>query len=166
MAINHNGHDHPATPAGRAACRKAMAAGTTPAPAKPGKAKITVLPKGGRKPIPAKGVQGPDGDMAAEGWRVRGTAIPQDSKLLGVPAYVAEAIKLAWSNDWYVRVGDLWGKSGKSVVIVNGDRDDSVPTRELGIGWNSTGIKAVFIRVDGEATTVPSLNEGLRQLAA
>lgn len=28
--IDHTGHDHPATPAARAACRKALAAGTAP----------------------------------------------------------------------------------------------------------------------------------------
>jgi hypothetical protein len=28
MAISHAGHNHPATPAGRAACRKSMAAGS------------------------------------------------------------------------------------------------------------------------------------------
>lgn len=33
MAINHSGHSHDNTPKGRAACRKAMAAGTGPAQA-------------------------------------------------------------------------------------------------------------------------------------
>lgn len=32
MAISHAGHNHPATPAARAACRKALAAGTTTTP--------------------------------------------------------------------------------------------------------------------------------------
>jgi hypothetical protein len=166
MTINHNGHDHPATPAGRAACRKAMAGGATPAPAT-GKMKITVAPKGGRKPVKVKGVQGPDGDMAAESWRVRGTGIPEGSKLLGVPAYIAEAIQHAWAQDWYVRVGQQWDSKRKTVVIVKDDRNDDAPTRELGVAWIGTGIHGVMFRpAEGEeAVLVPSLNEGLRLMA-
>jgi hypothetical protein len=160
MAMSHVGHDHPATPAGRAACRKAMASGSTPVVTK----KVTTTTKA--KPVnkpeadpekPAKKVKG-DTEQA---WRIPLTAIPDGSSLLGMPAYVAEFIKLAWRSEWRVDVGPVWHRDGRRSVRVSTYRGEVIVrwTRE------GNGITSVVWSSDVDATDqLGSLNEGIRKL--
>lgn len=163
MAVNHAGHDHPATPAGRAACRKAK--GGVPITAEDrarGKAaaKITkrlAAEKASVEPVPEKKVKGDTEQL----WRVRLTGIPEGSSLLGMPAYVAELIKLAWRQEWRTEVGNVWHADGRRSVVVKSYRGDLV------VRWTrgGNGITSVEWRSDVDGSEeLGSMNEGIRKL--
>jgi hypothetical protein len=161
MAVNHAGHNHPATPAGRAACRKA--GGATPNKAPVTKAKAKSLGKrmvehaaSDEVPTPKK-IKG-DTEQA---WRVPLTAIPDGSSLLGMPAYVVEFIKLAWRSEWRVDVGPVWHKDGRRSIRVSTYRG------EVTVRWTreGNGITSAVWSSDVDATDqLSSLNEGIRKL--
>jgi hypothetical protein len=123
MAISHADHDHPNTPAARAACRKQMGRGDVPLTG---------------NPVPAGGVAG---RMAAaltvvprrrgDGGVVRGmkaaapktlkkpnTKIKNIGDLTDMPQMLAYAVRLAWQHDdLQVVVGDPFNDHEANIVI-------------------------------------------------
>ncbi len=153
MAISHAGHDHPATPAARAACRKAMA-GSAPAVGvvlKDGsRGTMTVAPRRGRK------AAGPD--MKPRALRNEGDLA------FGVPHEFSNAIRMAWTLGWTVRTGDPYNDTEKRVLITS-------PAGELALVYKSAnpGVWGVFWRPVGSSVTsrlmdAPVIAEGMRLL--
>lgn len=138
MAISHDGHDHPATPAGRAACRKAMAAGN--APAATGKpAKMTVVPR-------TKGdggvVKGLKASASTRNLKKPGTRLKDIGDLPDVPRMLAHGARLAWAEGWEVKVGEQFNDLEARIVCAG-------PTAELALVWKPSlphGVWGVFVR--------------------
>lgn len=119
MAISHADHDHPNTPAARAACRKTMGATGAPVGAvrklaedagivRP--AKITVAKSPGTKGL----------REAAEAVRTRkreNTKIKSIGDLTDVPAMLAYAVRLAWAADLEVVAGHPFNDTEANIVI-------------------------------------------------
>jgi hypothetical protein len=158
--MSHAGHDHPATPAGRAACRKAGGA-STPVVTKKSPVKESLgkrMVKHAAEPEkPVKKVKGDTEQL----WRVPLTVIPDGSSLLGMPAYVAELVKLAWRKEWRVDVGPVWNTDGRRSVRVSTYRG------EMTVRWmrEGSGITSVVWASDEDgAEELGSMNEGIRKL--
>jgi hypothetical protein len=157
MAMSHVNCDHPATPAGRAACRKRSAgiqgvaertartlSGDMPQPAdRPGKVRTTV--RGGRVTTePAK-------------TRTRTLKAPHD--LADVPAPFGAVIRHAWKQGWAVKTGDPYNDTERRIVITS-------HSRELSLVWRATtpfGVHGVFMRPLSSSVTqkLDTLNEAL-----
>lgn len=188
MAMSHAGHNHPATPAGRAACRKglgkvipgnpptivakdqaqakrtakAMDTTITAEDRARGKAaaKITKQHAAARdNAVPEKKIKGD----TQQSWRVPLTDIPDGSSLLGWPVYVSEAVRLAWRNGWRTEVGRQWKTDGARSVVIKSTRGD------LTIHWTHGGpgiTSVVWSSAFGQhgPMELTSMNEGLRLL--
>jgi hypothetical protein len=159
MAMSHAGHNHPATPAGRAACRKAGATeeNRVDAVVKSRTKSKPAVKKADAEPVPERKVKGDTEQL----WRVRLTGIPEGSSLLGMPAYVAELIKLAWRQEWRTEVGNVWHADGRRSVVVKSYRGDLV------VRWTrgGNGITSVEWRSDVDGSEeLGSMNEGIRKL--
>jgi hypothetical protein len=125
MAISHADHDHPATPAARAACRKAMAGGGVVAsrivrsrvPAGPVRL-VGVEPRKTRRTPVVNG-----GAPVAERRRF----IRSEGDLADVPHVFSSAIRHAWCQDgWTVQYGNPYNNTEKRIVIGNGHGDELV----------------------------------------
>lgn len=152
MAISHAGHDHPATPAARAACRKAMG-GTAPAPA----------PKKPVGPIRLVGV------AKANGTGFRAFVINNEGDLAAeVPHVFSGAIREAWSKGWKVTSAHPYNDTEKRVEITS-DRGTVALVYKAA---NPNGVWGVFWRATNETIThritdapVGIVAEGVRRLA-
>jgi hypothetical protein len=129
MAIDHSAHDHPATPAARAACRKMMAAmetaasggtivttGTKARPAVGAVRLVGVEPRRARRVATVNG-----GAPVAERRRF----IRTEGDMADVPHVFSSAIRHAWVQDgWTVRYGNPYNNTEKRIVIDNGHGDE------------------------------------------
>lgn len=132
MAVSHKDHDHPNTPAARAACRKAMAA--TPGKSfaenagvptamqklasgivKP--AQMTVVPRKRGDGGVVKGLQATAPRIADRRLKVSGTMIKVTGDLADMPVELAAAVRAAWEKDWDVQVGERFNETERRVVI-------------------------------------------------
>lgn len=138
MAMSHSSCQHPATPAGRAACRKAMAA-TVQAGNDPKPATWTVTPwrtKRARSE-PTRDLKRP------------GTYLRTIGDLPDVPRMLAHGARIAWSRDWGVKVGRPFNDHESRLVIegLNG---------EISLVWKVTlphGVWGIFYRQYGNSIT-------------
>lgn len=120
MAISHADHDHPATPAARAACRKAMG-GTTNTAARPAVGTVRLVGVEPRKTRRAATVNG--GAPVAE----RRKFIRDEGDMPGVPHVFSAAIRHAWHQEgWTVQHGNPYNDTEKRIVIGNGHGDELV----------------------------------------
>lgn len=144
---SHAGHDHPATPAARAACRRTGGAQVAP--------KATV--EATQRPTKA----------TARATRTRDTvrrviASTGDLGGLAVPHAFSSVIRWAWDRGLEVRTGDIYTDDQRSVTITSDHG-------WLTLTWRSTqpnGVHAVSYRPRGTsvATQLPTVNEGMRAL--
>jgi hypothetical protein len=129
MAISHAGHDHPATPAGRAACRKMMAnmegaaSGgtivTTGTKARPAVGTVRLVGVEPRRTRRASKVNG--GTPVAERRRF----IRDESDMADIPHVFSAAIRHAWHQDgWSIRYGNPYNNTEKRIIIDNGHGDE------------------------------------------
>jgi hypothetical protein len=161
--MSHADCDHPRTPAGRAACRKAGNTGT---------AKIRVVQRtkgdGGvvkatQKAMADAGVSGTPKrrrsavsvDLKRPGTRLRG-----NHDLADVPRVFMRAINAAWENDWEVIVGETFDHTSRR-IIVRAEHGD------INLAWSSAnpnGLQRVAFRPAGTSVTsvVSTLNGALR----
>lgn len=124
MAISHKDHDHPNTPAARAACRKAMASsieiGATPdtiaAAFNKKPAQVTVVPRKRGDGGVVKGMQA----AAPKNVKRPNTLIKADHDLADVPRMLAYGVRLAWAADWDVKVGDRFNEN-EARIEIHGD---------------------------------------------
>lgn len=135
MAISHADHDHPNTPAARAACRKAMNRGTThetvenvTGDRKP--AKMTVVPR-------RKGDGGVVKGMKAAGLE-RFLKVPSDIPV-DCPQPLHFAITRAWENGWDVIEGYKLNDMENRILIAG-------TVAQVSIVWNAAGFFGVFTR--------------------
>jgi len=165
MAINHADHDHPATPAARAACRKAMGTDQTMVERNTAileanrrgelKTNNTVLkgvaPRGRKsreaKPFTIKH----EGDLAAE-----------------VPHLFSGAIRYAWDKGWTVRSAHPYNDTEKRIEITSEHGTLALVYKSA----NPNAVWGVFFRPINtsitsriEAAEVGIVNEGMRRLA-
>ncbi len=183
MAISHADHNHPATPAARAACRKAMATGTslvvcTHGPSCP----IHTTCDGGCPPVGQVVIKGtvrlvgvaPRKTRAARtnGAPVaaRRRFIRDESDMADIPHVFSAAIRHAWHQDgWSVQYGDPYNNTEKRIVIDNGHDDRLVLVYKAG----QHHVNAVFYH-PAKVTTdrqrgikvgeAPHVSNGLRML--
>lgn len=140
MAISHADHDHPNTPAARAACRKLMEKGNAPkggvkrnsSLATP-LAKMTVVP---RKRGDGGVVQG------LKNAKRPNTLIKADYDLADVPRMLAYGVRMAWALDLDVKVGDRFNDEEKRLVIQHEEAEIALVWRDK----RPDGIWAVFVR--------------------
>jgi hypothetical protein len=167
MAISHADHDHPNTPAARAACRKAMTSGVctcndsarteaqrgkilihapgcpqkfvaVASSAKQGPAQMTVIP---RKRGDGGVVKGMKAAKPVE-LKKEGRLLKDIGDLPDVPRMLAYGARLAWSVDWEVRVGTPFNDT-ESRIVVKG------ALAEIALVWKSSmpnGVWGVFVR--------------------
>lgn len=157
MTMSHADHDHPATPADRAACRKALTGAPNDepwmtrhqeqldslSPAK-GKRTLRVEPKAGKQPAQLKRTN---------------TTIKAEHDLADVPAICATAVRYAWSKEWPVTVGYPFNASERRFII-------SARLGEITIIWktdNPYGLNRITFRLHGDPrwTGCTSLNEAI-----
>ena len=138
MAINHKDHDHPNTPAARAACRKAMAAGETPMSATDGvtpaedAATWHVVPRRTKRAPKA-----PSGNLKRPGTRLRTIGDLPD-----VPRMLAYGARLAWAAGYEVKIGEQFNDTEARIVIA-GDK------AEIALVWKPSlpdGVWGIFVR--------------------
>lgn len=149
MAINHAGHDHPATPAARAACRKRMSNGQSPRDesAERALAGITTTPAQMTVVPRTRG----DGGVVRGAKRAKpstvnvkrtNTQIKSIGDLADVPRMLAYGVRLAWANEWTVRVGEQFNDTERRIVIDG-------PVAEIALVWRPSlpdGVWGVFVR--------------------
>lgn len=149
MAISHADHDHPATPAARAACRKAM--GGTEAPAKKPAGTVRLV-----------------GVAKANGRGFRAFAIRNEGDLAdGVPHVFSGAIRKAWDEGWVVRSAHPYNDTEKRVEVKS---DHGTVTlvykagneRVWGVFWRATNEVITHRITEAEVGIV---NEAIRRLA-
>lgn len=163
MAISHADHDHPNTPAGRAACRKTAAsvnaALTMGNPSNP--PTMTVVPRrrgdGGvvkrMQAVRPSGTSKAAADRAmrkAEKGGLAGlvptkkpnTQIKNIGDLADVPRMLAYGVRMAWAKEWSVRVGDKFNDNEARIVI-------DAPAGEIALVYRPSlpnGVWGVFFR--------------------
>lgn len=172
MAINHANCDHPRTPAGRAACRRAGGPQSTPMSDRDID-EVILSPKSGRgssvRAVDDRGVSTPtrrsrsartgqlrghaEGclhpDNAHRKCIVRannvkrpGTHLRTIGDLPDVPRMLAHGCRIAWDRGWDVVVGHDFNDTEKRIVI-NGD------VAEVALVWKPSlpnGVWGVFVR--------------------
>lgn len=130
MGMSHADCDHPRTPAGRAACRRA--GGPT------GRIRS-------HQPPPPQGVPTPTrrSRSARTGQLKRpGTHLRTIGDLPDVPRMLAHGCRIAWDRGWDVVVGHDFNDTEKRIVI-NGD------VAEVALVWKPSlpnGVWGVFVR--------------------
>lgn len=129
MAISHADHNHPNTPAARAACRRRLILdGTTtkPVPAervlaeqagvvKP--AKITVIPRTRGDGGVVKGLKNTKPKTTTTTLKRENTKIKAVGDLADMPQMLAYAVKLAWAAGLDVVVGHPFNDQEANIVI-------------------------------------------------
>lgn len=150
MAISHADHNHPNTPAARAACRKRMAAGQSPRDesaeralagiVKP--AQLTVVPRTRGDGGVVKGLKATAPKTSTKALKRTNTHIRADHDLADVPRMLAYGVRLAWAADWDVLVGDRFNVE-EARIVIKGDLAD------ISLVWkdsNPEGLNAIWIR--------------------
>jgi hypothetical protein len=113
--INHANCDHPRTPAGRAACRKAGGPDATMA-AKPKTVGVVKTDGTAGRMIVAPRGRG----RRAAGADMKPRALRNEGDLAyGVPHVFSNAIRAAWDAGWDVRTGQPYNDAEKRVEIVS-----------------------------------------------
>lgn len=112
MAIDHSSHDHPATPAARAACRKAMGAPQA---------------DGNGAPATSTPVRRTKARAVSSGTSVRPSrrtvrVLRDEGDLAGVPAALAPCIRVAWHLNLAARFGPSDRTEGASELIIGGPK--------------------------------------------
>lgn len=170
MAISHADHDHPNTPAARAACRKAMAKDGAPlviqsmATGKvvevPKPAKVTVVPRRRGDGGVVKGLKMTEPKAAVQRLKVSGTLIKSLGDLADVPHVLAVAVRRAWTEDYTVQAAHPFNHDERRIVI-------SAPQAEIALAWDSDERTAVFVRNYHSSITnrVDSVDEAFRVAA-
>lgn len=158
MAISHADHDHPATPAARAACRKAMADGKL--------VNFNIIQTDATKPH-TRGVR-LVGVAKANGRGFRAFAIRNEGDLAdGVPHVFSGAIRKAWDMGWDVRSAHPYNDTEKRVEVKS---DHGTVTlvykagneRVWGVFWRATSEVITHRITEAEVGIV---NEAIRRLA-
>lgn len=155
MAISHADHDHPNTPAARAACRKALAGTGVPTGAvrklaeqagvvKP--AQMTVVPRKRGDGGVVKGMQATDPRAAVRRLKVSGTVLTRIGDLADVPAVLATEVRRAWKLDWTVQAGHPFNDDERRIVITG-------PKAEIALVWDSNGRTGTFVRNHNSSVT-------------
>jgi hypothetical protein len=163
MAISHKDHDHPNTPAARAACRKAMTAtdyvtGATPdgvvGVATP--AKMTVVPRRRGDGGVVKGMK-----AAGPGRTLKrsNTLVKSEGDLADMPRMLAYGVRLAWAADLDVVVGEKFNEAERRILIKN-------EVGEVALTWRENrpeGIWAIWVRNydSSRQFTVESVQEAM-----
>lgn len=150
MAISHADHDHPNTPAARAACRKRMNNGQSPRNESAERAlaeavgiinkpaQMTVVPRTKRDGGVVKGMKA----AAPKNTKKTGTLIKDIGDLPDVPRMLAYGVKMAWAVDWEARVGDPFNDN-EARVVIQGE------SAEIALVWRPSlpdGVWGVFVR--------------------
>lgn len=142
MAISHKDHQHPNTPAARAACRKAMG----PQSVEPGAVRKLAEQAGIVKPAKLTVVPRRKGDggvvKGMKNVKRTNTHLKAEHDLADVPKILAYGIRLAWAADLDVTVGERFNDAEKRVLI-HADR------AEIALVWresNPNGVHAIFVR--------------------
>jgi hypothetical protein len=120
MAINHRDHDHPNTPAARAACRKQTGQATITGrldgfrDPKPQGVPMTVVPRKRGDGGVVKGMKaaGPGRTLMR-----KNSLIKAEYDLGDMPRMLAYGVRLAWAADLDVRAGDPFNEAERRVVI-------------------------------------------------
>jgi hypothetical protein len=142
MAISHKDHNHPNTPAARAACRKALNEGNEVATTsgtfvgKP--ATMTVVPRKRGDGGVVKGMKA----AAPKNVKRTNTHIKAEHDLADMPRILAYGVRLAWAADLDVTVGERFNEAEKRILI-HADR------AEIALVWresNPNGVNAIFVR--------------------
>lgn len=160
MAISHADHNHPNTPAARAACRKRIGNGQSPLDASAERALGTVKVSAERALAESAGlVKAPQMTVVprkrGDGGVVKGmkaaapkntkranSLIKNESDMGDVPHALAHGIREAWARDLDVRVGDRFRDDEARIVIQN-------EVGEIALVWKVTnphGVHAIFVR--------------------
>ncbi len=157
MPISHAGHDHPATPAARAACRKAMAklindgstmhesfatsrADQAKRMGKP--AEMTVVPRRRGDGGVVKGHKATSPKASSRNTKKPNTVLRTIGDLPDVPRMLAYGVRLAWANEWEARVGDPFNDTEARIVVTG-------PVAEIALVWRPSlpdGVWGVFVR--------------------
>lgn len=143
MAISHKDHNHPNTPAARAACRKAIAGGggdprVTRIESDGSSARMTVVPRRRGDGGVVKATK------AADPRNVKrpGTHLRNIGDLPDVPAMLAYCARLAWAEGWEVTTGHKFNED-EATILIHG------PKAEITAIWRVSqpnGIWALHLR--------------------
>lgn len=145
MAISHKDHDHPNTPAARAACRKQMAKGDVPLTGNPVPQTIAENLTGAIKGKPATWHVTPRKSKvpaALKNNKKPNARIKDRTDLADVPHGLVHGIEEAWARDLDVRVGDRFRDDEARVVI-------NAMMCEIALVWKVTnphGVSAIWVR--------------------
>jgi hypothetical protein len=145
MAISHANHDHPNTPAARAACRKRMAAGSSPRDEATERAlafdpfakspQMTVVPRRRGDGGVVQGMKAARPQKRAEERFIRTDAdVPAD-----LPRPLLYAIKAAWRRGWDVIDGYPLNDAERRILVGG-------VVAQVSLVWNAGGDSGVFVR--------------------
>lgn len=135
MAISHADHDHPNTPAARAACRKRLANSQSPLDAPTERALNTPPTTWHVKP---KSKQ----PAALKNAKRENTRIKDRSDLADVPHALVHGIEEAWARDLDVLVGDKF-RDDEARIVIKGE------LCQISLVWkvgNPHGVWAIWVR--------------------
>lgn len=148
MAISHADHDHPNTPAARAACRKRLANGQSPRD----EATERALNHPVRKLAEEAGLTNKPGvwhvkpkgkvPTAAKNVKRENTRIKNRSDLADVPHALVHGIEEAWARDLDVLVGDKF-RDDEARIVIKGE------VCQISLVWkvgNPHGVWAIWVR--------------------
>jgi hypothetical protein len=153
MPISHADHNHPNTPAARAACRKRIASidyvtGATPDPvvgvAVP--AKVTVVPRKRGDGGVVQEMKATQPQAAARRLKVSGVKLTRIGDLADVPAVLATEVRRAWALDWTVQAGSPFNDDERRIVITG-------PKAEIALVWDLNGRTGTFVRHHNSSVT-------------
>lgn len=149
MAISHADHNHPNTPAARAACRKALngrpdANATVTAAvenhrANKTAAKLTVVPRRRGDGGVVKGLKA--ADPRGEVRILTAGDLPSD-----IPSAHVLTIARAWEKGWTVILGERL-KEDQTRILIGGDMV------QVSLVWNAEGRSGVFVRAASSSIT-------------
>jgi hypothetical protein len=183
MAINHGDCVHPRTPAGRAACRRAGGPGV--AMSEDGITPVDIDTEGDHPECPprqpslrkrqAKALReartelalgtGTKRDRKAVSGQLKrpGTFLRATHDLADVPRRLTPAIRTAWDNGWYVRVGEPYNDTERRIELL-------APYGVVSLVWKESlanGVWGVFWRNVGNPITrrIDNVNLAMRLAA-
>jgi hypothetical protein len=147
MAISHAEHNHPNTPAARAACRKRMANDQSPLDSSAERALNPVrklAEEAGLVKKPATWNVVPKGKkpVALKNAKRTNSLIKDRSDLADVPHALVHGIEEAWARDLDVKVGDKFRDDEARITI-------QAELCEIALVWKVTnphGVHAIFVR--------------------
>lgn len=166
MSISHAGHNHPATPAARATCRKLMeGSGGTPTKQRieaGGQVRKAKAPSAATKAaiVADNATANASGKLSKKALKTPGTVLRRVADMGDVPAVMAPLVRLTWErDDWVAMIGKRFDDEQRHVYV-------GTPHGQITLVWSTTnpnGLHKVWWRPLNTSLTYPAtVNQAIR----